>query len=158
MKKNKIFSLISFLAISYAIAICGSFATQASLDPWYASLERPSWNPPAWVFGPVWTFLYFLIAVAGWLLFLCKKSKFRNRALLFYFLQLLFNFLWSFLFFYFQSPLLGLIDILLLTLFIGLTLHATWVLSKRAFVLLTPYFVWTVYAVTLNVAIYLLNQ
>ncbi len=157
MNKNNFFWLLGFLSLCYGIALLGAFATHASLDPWYAELQRPSWNPPASVFGPVWTFLYFLIAVAGWLLFISKKSEFRNRALLFYFLQLLFNLLWSFLFFYFQSPLLGLIDILLLTLFIGMTLHSAWAVSKWSCVLLIPYFLWTLYAVTLNGAIYFLN-
>jgi len=157
MDKNKIISLGVFLAICFSIATLGSFATEASLDPWYRNLVKASWNPPAWVFGPVWTILYVMIAVAGWLIFISKKSKLRKRALVFYSLQLFFNFLWSFLFFYFQNPLLGLIDIILLVVFIALTLRATWDLSRMAAYLLLPYFLWTLYALTLNGAIFYLN-
>lgn len=157
MSKNKIVSLLGFFAICFAIAALGGFATQASLDPWYRNLVKASWNPPAWVFGPVWTILYVMIAVAGWLIFIAKKSDLRNRALVFYSLQLFFNFLWSFLFFYFQNPLLGLIDIVLLVVFLALTLKATWPLSRTAAYLLLPYFLWTLYAFTLNVAIFYLN-
>ena len=145
--------LLLFLGICFVVATLGSLATYPSLDPWYIGLKKASWNPPAWVFGPVWTLLYLMIAVAGWLIFLAKKSEQRTRALTFYFIQLFLNCLWSFLFFYFQNPFLALIDIILLVIFIGLTLQATLSVSKRASLLLTPYFIWTLYAVTLNGAI-----
>lgn len=157
MKKYKIFWLCGFLCACYAIAFLGSFATNESLYPWYAHLHKGSWNPPAWVFAPVWMVLYFMIAVAGWLVFIGKKSKLRNRCLCYYSLQLLFNFLWSFLFFYFQNPLLSLFDILLLLIFIGLTIKTAWPISKRASYLLIPYFLWTLYASSLNGAIFYLN-
>jgi tryptophan-rich sensory protein len=157
MSKYKILSLCGFLALCYSIAILGGFATHESLSPWYAHLKKGAWNPPAWVFGPVWMILYFMIAVAGWLIFISKRSALRNRALVCYSLQLFFKFLLSFLFFYFQSPYLGLVDLLLLLIFLFLTLKAAWGLSRRAAYLLLPYFLWSLYALTLNAAIYYLN-
>jgi tryptophan-rich sensory protein len=102
MKKKSFFSFLLFLALCYIIAGLGSFATDTSLTPWYVELKKSNWNPPAWVFAPVWTILYFLIAIAGWLLFTAESSKKRTQALLFYFLQLTCNGIWSFLFFYFS--------------------------------------------------------
>lgn len=157
MHANKLLSLGGFLTLCFLIAFLGSFATHASLDPWYQDLAKASWNPPAWVFGPVWTILYVMIAVAGWRLYLSPPSTLRRKALLFYAVQLFLNFAWSFLFFYFQSPLLGLIDISLLPLFIGFTIRAAWSISRVSSFLLIPYFLWTLYAFSLNLAIYHLN-
>lgn len=157
MGKNKILSLILFLALCCIIAILGGFATETSLDPWYRDLQKASWNPPAWVFGPVWTVLYCMIAVAGWLIYNSKKSDLRNIAISCYFLQLFLNFSWSFLFFYFQNPLLGFVDIILLVIFLGLTVKTAWHVSRLAAYLLLPYFLWTLYALTLNGAILHLN-
>ena len=149
--------LLFFGAFCFFIAILGSIATYHSVDTWYPMLKKPSWNPPASVFGPVWTLLYCMIAYAGWLIFVSEKSKKRSKALLFYFIQLLLNGLWSFLFFYFQSPWLGLMDILLLTFFIAVTLYTAWPVSKGAAIFLVPYLLWTFYAVTLNAAIAWMN-
>lgn len=158
IKKNNFLSLLGFLFLCYGVAGLESFATHASLDPWYAQLQKPSWNPPTWVFAPVWTFLYFLIAVAGWLFYVSKESLQKGRALFFYFIQLFFNFLWSFLFFYLKSPFLGLIDIVLLILFLCLTIQAGSNVSRWGSLLLIPYLIWTLYAATLNGVIYFLNR
>ncbi len=149
--------LLFFGALCFLIAFFGSIATYHSVNTWYPALKKPSWNPPAWIFGPVWTLLYCMIAYAGWLIFVSEKSKKRSKALLFYFIQLLLNGLWSFLFFYFQSPWLGLMDILLLTFFIAVTLCTAWSVSKGAVIFLLPYLLWTLYAVTLDAAIALMN-
>ncbi len=152
--------LLFFLGLCLGIAALGSWATYPSLDPWYFELKKASWNPPGWVFGPVWTVLYLMIAFAGWQIFLKKKSKQRQRALTFYFIQLALNCLWSFLFFYFHNPYLSMIDLLLLVVMIGLTLRAALPVSRPAALLLTPYFIWILYAATLNAAIvyYLLTS
>lgn len=157
MDKNKILSLVFFLALCCFIAILGGFATGTSLDPWYRDLQKASWNPPAWVFGPVWTVLYCMIAVAGWFIYISKKSDLRNRAFFYYFVQLFLNFSWSFLFFYFQNPLLAFVDIILLVIFLWLTVKTAWDVSRMAAYLLLPYFLWTLYALTLNGAILYLN-
>ena len=158
MKKNKVFWLFGFLFLCFLIGYLGSISTRGSLDSWYSPLQKPSWNPPPWVFGPVWTFLYVLIAFSGWLLFFSKKSPAKSWALLFYFFQLAFNGLWSFLFFYLENPLLSLIDIVLLNIFVFATIVAAFKTSKKtAGFLLLPYLFWTFYALTLNAAIVYLN-
>ena len=158
MKKNKLFWLFGFLVLCFLIASFGSFSTKESLTPWYSQLEKPAWNPPSWVFSPVWIILYIMIAFSGWLLCLSKKSHAKSWALFFYFVQLLLNGLWSFFFFYFQNPTLSLIDIILLNLFILATIISAFNTSKKsAGALLIPYFLWTLYALTLNAAIVYLN-
>lgn len=155
---SRFFWLLFFLALCFAVAFVGHGATEHSVHSWYLTLNKPSWNPPSWVFGPAWTILYLMIATAGWFIFLTKPSKAKTKALALYFMQLGVNSLWSFSFFYFQSPALGLINILVLELLIGLTLYAAWPISKKAAWLLMPYFLWVFYATTLNTAIFWLNR
>jgi tryptophan-rich sensory protein len=145
--------LLSFLALCFCIAISGSIATQHSVGGWYVTLQKASWTPPTWVFPPVWSILYVMIAVSGWLVFISPKSLQRDRTLLIYFLQLGLNGAWSFLFFYFKSPILSLIDLSLLVVLIEATFRIAWPISKKAVYLLVPYFVWTLYALSLNGAI-----
>jgi benzodiazapine receptor len=134
-------------------------ATSASGDTeWYRSLVKPPWNPPSWVFGPVWTTLYALMAVAAWRIW--KRGGFdANRpALRLFLLQLLFNFAWSFVFFKFQRIDLALVEIGCLWILIVLTIRAFARIDKPAAWLLVPYLAWVTYAATLNAAIYMLNR
>ncbi len=156
-QKSKFFSLAVFLVLVFSIEIIGGLFTQTSLFKWYSELEKPIWNPPEWIFGPVWTVLYTLIAISGWLIFKSPRSKKKQKALYFYGIQLFFNFLWTFFFFYLQSPLLAFIDISILFVSILVTILLFWKLSKKAAILLAPYFIWVGYALTLNLAIWLLN-
>ena len=155
---SRSFLLIFFLALCFVIAFAGHVATGHSVHSWYHTLDKPSWNPPSWVFAPAWTILYLMIAAAGWLISLAKPSKTRTKVLAFYFIQLAANGLWSFSFFYFQSPGLGLVNIVFLEIFIGLTLSGAWSINKKATWLLVPYFLWVFYATTLNAAIFWLNR
>lgn len=154
-RKFRVFCL--FLLINIFIQIIGAFLTNSSLSTWYPTLEKASWNPPGWIFGPVWTLLYFLIATAGWLIYLYPPSEMRTKALVVYWTQLMVNGLWSYLFFYLQSPFLALFDILILLVLIGRALYLFWPLSRTAFWLFVPYFLWVFYASTLNIAIWILN-
>lgn len=155
--RTKFAWLLIFLALCFVVAFLGSFASQESLTPWYSHLIKPRWNPPSWVFGPVWTILYIMIAFSGWSIFLSSRSVNRSWALFFYFIQLVLNGLWSFFFFYFQNPLLSLIDIILLNIFILATIVSAFRCSKTGAFLLIPYFLWTLFAFTLNAAIVYLN-
>lgn len=150
-------SLCFFLVLCLLIEVLGGKLTDTSVATWYYTLQKPIWNPPNWLFGLVWTLLYICIAISGWLIFIKPPSKKRIKALFIYAAQLLFNLLWSFLFFFLQSPLLGLLDIALLLIFIFMTIGAFWSLSRLAAYLLIPYFAWTLYAATLNGAIWILN-
>jgi tryptophan-rich sensory protein len=155
--QRKWLSFISFLILILVIELVGGYLTNTSVDSWYLTLEKPSWNPPGWVFGPVWTVLYILIAISGWLVWIQPKSEKRTRALWIYGVQLFLNLIWTGFFFYLQSPLLGLLDIIALLAFIIWTMVAFWPLSRASSLLLIPYLLWTAYAVTLNFALWYLN-
>ena len=151
-------ALIALLAIIFGIQFIGGMFTDSAVKSWYLTLNKPPFNPPSWLFGPVWTLLYFCIAISGWLVVREPPSEKRRRALVAYSIQLTLNLIWSFLFFYLQSPLLGLIDILLLFAAIVWTISSFWPLSKLASMLLLPYAIWTGYAIVLNISIYWLNR
>lgn len=151
-------SLGVFIVLCLIVEIIAGLWTRETVLTWYPTLLKPSWTPPNWVFGPVWTSLYILIAIAGWLLYRAKPSQERTLALTLYGSQLALNFMWSFLFFSLRSPILGLIDILLLCLLIFLTIAKAWPVRPLASLLLIPYLIWVMYATSLNGAIWWLNR
>ena len=151
-------SFIIFILLCLIVQIVGSLWTRETVLTWYPTLIKPSWTPPDWIFGPVWSCLYLMIAVSGWLMYRAEYSQKRAVALMLYGSQLALNFIWSFLFFSLQSPILGLIDIILLCLFISLTIIKAWPVSRLASILLIPYLLWVLYATSLNVGIWLLNR
>lgn len=159
MKQRKLWiSFVIFILICFTVQIVGSFWTKETVSTWYPKLIKPAWTPPDWVFGPVWSSLYIMIAVSGWLIYRAQYSHERTVALVFYGAQLALNFIWSFLFFSLRSPTLGLIDISLLCLLILLTIIKAWSVSRLASLLLIPYLAWVMYATTLNAGIWLLND
>lgn len=154
----------SYLVLFGIIALClgagglGGFATASSVATWFPTLVKPSWNPPAWLFGPVWTTLYIMMAVAMWLVWKTDTALVRIKpAVILFGSQLLLNLAWSFLFFGARSPGLALIDIIALWLAIVATIYAFYQQSKWAGILLLPYFAWVSFAMALNVAIWQLN-
>ena len=151
-------SLLMFIILCLALEIVASYWTNQTVSTWYPKLIKPSWTPPGWIFGPVWSILYIMIAISGWLIYKAEYSHKRSVALILYGGQLALNFIWSFLFFFLRSPLLGLIDIGFLCLLIGLTIIKAWPVSRLASFLLIPYLVWVMYATSLNVGIWLLND
>jgi tryptophan-rich sensory protein len=150
-------SLAAFLLLTFAIEIIGGIWTRESVETWYPTLNKPSWTPPGWVFGPVWSTLYLMIAVSGWLLYTAEPSPKRTQALWFYALQLACNFIWSFLFFSLRNPGVALIDSVLILVFLILTITAAWKVRPLAAWLLIPYLVWALYATSLNLGTWLLN-
>ncbi|MCC6273938.1 MAG: tryptophan-rich sensory protein [Deltaproteobacteria bacterium] len=155
MTKRSTLVLLGFLLLSVAVQAAGAWATFSEIPTWYQGLNKPEWNPPPWVFGPVWTVLYVLMAVAAWLAW--RELGLRSGALRLYFLQLLFNLLWSYLFFWGHSPFLALIDIGLLWLAIGATAFAFWRARPLAGALLLPYWGWVSFAAALNFSIWRLS-
>lgn len=151
-------SLILFITLCFIVQIVGNLWTKEALSTWYPTLIKPSWTPPNWIFGPIWTILYIMIGISGWAIYQAKPSHKRNVALILYGTQLALNFIWSFLFFSLQSPVLGLIDIVLLSLLIGLTILKAWAVRPLASLILIPYFIWVLYATSLNVGIWILNK
>ncbi len=156
VKKKLWISLTAFILLCFIVEIIGSFWTKEAVSIWYPTLVKPSWTPPDWVFGPVWSILYIMIAIAGWLIYRARHSTKRTVALILYGCQLALNFIWSFLFFSLRSPTLGLIDIILLCLLISLTIIKAWSVRPLASLMLIPYLVWVVYATSLNAGIWLL--
>lgn len=155
-----------YLRILYVVAIClavgylSSLVTQSSIDTWYPTIEKPFFNPPNWVFAPVWTLLFIMMGVAGGLIWnkLETNEKEVKKALFFFTVQLLLNALWSYLFFGLCNIFLALIEIILLWLIIYETYILFKKIDKKAGWLLIPYLVWVAFATLLTGAIYYLNR
>lgn len=155
--RGNIFSLIVFVFICLAAAGIGSFFTAKSVSSWYITLSKPVWNPPNWVFGPVWTFIYLTIAVSGWLTWR-QVSIFDNPVIYIIFgLQLILNMAWSGIFFALQQPGWAFVDIIFLWLLIISYIVFDWPVSKWASILFIPYFLWVGFAAILNFSIWQLN-
>ncbi len=150
--------LVVSIALCEAVGLLTTPFTVAAIPEWYASLIKPSFSPPNWIFGPVWTLLYFLMGVSFFLVWQLGWKKKKVQTAVYYFgAQIALNFLWSIAFFGLRSPLLGLINIITLLLFIILTMRHFYPLSKPAFYLLVPYLLWVSFASLLNAAIVVLN-
>ena len=148
--------LILSLLFCYGVEWSASVFTRSSVGSWYMELEKPFWNPPNLVFSIVWTVLYTMIGISFWLI-LCKKKAHTNNVFFAFFQQMFLNFTWPISFFYFQSPLLGLINILLLLYGISWNIYVFFPYSNLAAKLLIPYLLWVMYATTLNFSIWLMN-
>ncbi len=156
--------LVAFVAIAYAVAALGSIATISQVDGWYADADKVPWNPPSAIFGPVWTVLYALMAVAAWLVWREKERTDVRRPLTLYVIQLVLNAVWTPVFFGLY-PFVGVaalwvaaVLILALDVAVLLTMLAFWRVRRAAAVLLIPYWAWVLFATTLNVGIALLQS
>ena len=155
MLKNKILSLIILAIATYSASFIGGIATYTYKEPWYSTLTKPSFNPPDWVFGPIWTILYLFMTIAIWSAW---HKNIKNVDLIYlYFIHLFFNTTWSIIFFVFQNILLALINLVVLILFIVLLTYKYKDISKLSFYLMIPYFIWCCYALMLNTTLLYLN-
>jgi len=143
------------VVICAALSAIGGAVTATSVGGWYQTLAKPAFNPPDWVFPPVWTTLFVCIAVAGWRAW--RRPGPRFPALAVYGLQLGLNLGWSILFFGLQSPGLALAEIVPLLATIAANMVLFWRIDRLAGLLLAPYLLWVAYATALNAAIWLLN-
>ncbi len=140
------------------VFILGQLATFPNLTPWYAGLAKPSFNPPDWIFGPVWTTLYVLMMIAAWrVLRLSESVPGRQAALGLFFVQLALNAAWSWMFFGVRSPALGLVNIIPQLILIYATVAAFWKLDRLAAACMMPLAAWVSFATLLNIAIWRLN-
>lgn len=155
--KHPWISLIVLIVLCFAVSGLGGLATYSEIGNWYAKLAKPSWTPPDWVFGPVWSALYLSMAVAAWLVW--RQGGVRNACgpLALFAIQLALNAVWSWLFFGLQNPGLAFVDILLLWAMIAATMIAFWCRSTVAGLLFVPYLAWVSFAAVLNCAIWRLN-
>ena len=146
------------LGLVFAVAGLGGAASTSGLRDWYDDLDKAPWNPPGWVFGPAWTLLYVLMAIAAWLV---ARTGLDQRtvqiALALYGAQLALNLAWSLLFFGARAPGWALLDIAALVALVTVTAVAFWRIDTTAGWLLVPYLAWIVFATTLNVWIVLKN-
>lgn len=156
--RNSIWMLALFIAICFAVSGTGAIATSRSVSQWYPALQKPSWNPPPWIFGPVWTFLYLMMAIAAWIVWRQRGFKGGAVALGIFALQLALNAAWSPLFFGLRNPLAGLVDIIPLWVAIMATIISFWKISPLAGALLVPYWLWVGFATALNFMIWSLNR
>jgi tryptophan-rich sensory protein len=156
---KKAVTLIVFIVVCELAGILGSVFTMPSIPGWYAGLAKPSFNPPNWLFGPVWTTLYALMGVAAWLVY--EKGVKRpdvKKALSVFAAQLILNALWSIVFFGAQMILGAAVVIVLLGAMILLTIRLFGKISKPAAWLLVPYILWVSFATVLNISLYVLNR
>lgn len=158
MKANQIGKLIAAVLLPLAVGgVAGLFTTEA-IPTWYAKLNQPSFNPPNWIFGPVWTTLYLLMGISFFLIWKLEAGKERNQAMVIFLVQLLLNFCWSFFFFYFKMIGLALIEILLLWSAIVFMLVRFYKLKPVAAYINIPYLLWVTFATALNAAYFILNR
>ncbi len=147
------------IAIPLLIGATSGFFTVTGVDSWYQTINKPSWNPPNWIFGPVWTTLYVMMGIA---LFLVWKedisTELKKIAIAFFIVQLILNFFWSFIFFNQQQPGWALVEIIVMWFFILLTIFAFAQVNKTAAWLLVPYISWVSFATILNYTIWQLNK
>ena len=148
--------LVISLLICFGAAALGGAVTDSSSD-WYLNLNKPSFNPPGWVFGPVWSLLYTFMAITLWKVWSLPPSSDRKVALAWFFIQLVLNTLWSYLFFYFQWPLGAFIEILVLWFAILMTIIKFYPLAHWTIWLLIPYILWVSFATFLNGTLAWLN-
>ena len=150
-------ALAGFVALCFAVAAAGGAVTATSVETWYAGLAKPPFNPPDWVFGPVWTALYLMIAVAGWRVWRRRSESGAWLALGAWGVQLSLNLSWSMLFFGAQMIGAALVEIAVLLAAILITAALFWRIDRIAGVLLVPYTAWVSFATVLNAALWRLN-
>jgi translocator protein len=161
-KSNELSSQWKFIIavfICEAVGIVSGLLTQNEMTTWFSSLNKPSWNPPGYLFGPVWTFLYLLMGISLWLVWKSNAPETQKlRAELTFALQLFLNFMWSILFFKCHSPALALVDIILMIVTILMTIGRFARMSRLAAWLLIPYLMWVCFATALNYKIWSMNM
>ena len=154
MTKNKYLSLFIILLITFLAPALGSFVTTSFKEPWYSEITLPSFNPPSWVFAPVWSTLYLMMSLAIWKIW---KNIFDSKILKIYFIHIFFNSTWTIVFFGFHQIGLALLNLIVILIFIIILMKEYYIKDKISFYLMIPYFSWSSYALILNLSILLLN-
>ena len=155
MLKNKILSFILFALITYSASVIGGIATIEFKEPWYSLLSKPTFNPPSWIFAPVWTTLYLMMTIAVWT-FWHSKNRDMNTVYI-YFIHLIFNTTWSIVFFVFHKLILALIVLFILISLITVLLFRFRRVNMVSFYMMIPYLLWCCFALILNLNLILLN-
>jgi tryptophan-rich sensory protein len=159
MEKNSIYRLIISLVLSFAAAVIGSIPISLGGGiAWQDSLQKPFYAPPNWLFGPAWTVLFLLMAIAFFLVWEKWPQKNAKTAVYLYLAQLLLNVLWNYIFFGARLILPGLVEILILLAVVAATVYAFYKVDKRAAWIMVPYLLWICFATALNAGIWALNR
>lgn len=157
-KTKKFLTYLLLTVITLAVGYAGSSLTAPAISNWYLTLDKPFFNPPNWVFAPVWTSLYLLMAISA--AQICTSptaNKLQTKAISLFFIQLGLNFSWSFIFFYLQNPLIAFGEIIILWLTILWMIMTFYKIDKTAAFLNLPYLAWVTFAGILNLSIVVLN-
>ena len=152
--------MVQLIACILLCIVVGSLPSLFSMDAlknWFPSLKKPSWNPPGYLFGPVWTTLFTLMGISIWQI-ICTNHANKNKALKIFGLQFLLNLLWTILFITMHSPGLAFVEIIILLASIAYTIYYFFSIKKSAAYLLLPYLAWVSFAMVLNGTIYFLNK
>ena len=150
--------LIASVALAFLAAGIGSYFTTSNIPTWYASLNKPFFSPPNWLFGPVWSLLYLFMGISLYLIWVSDSPQIqKKKAVLMYFIQLTLNVLWSVIFFGMRSPSVAIIEIIILEITIILTILQFKQISTKAARLLIPYALWVAFATILNLSIVVIN-
>lgn len=150
--------MVGFIAASFSAAAIGGAATATSVGTWYRALNKPAWNPPDWIFGPVWTVLYVFMAVAAWRVWCRTDGDARRHTLVLFGTQLVLNALWAVLFFGLRQPGPALVDVIVLwSLLLVLQVRFARI-DRVAGGLWAPYLAWVSFASALNAAVWWLNR
>jgi translocator protein len=157
MKVSVVIKLIISILLPLGLGSIAGIYTAQSVPEWYETLIRPSFNPPNWIFGPVWTALYILMGVSLFIIWNQRASKARNLAILVFMIQLLLNFGWSFIFFYFNMIALAFIEIIMLWMSIIWMIILFYKIKPLASYINIPYLLWVTFATVLNGAYFFLN-
>ena len=155
MFKNKFLTFILFLAITFSASLIGGLATITFKEPWYSLLNKPSFNPPDWIFGPVWTILYLLMTISIWKYWHSKNREINTVYI--YFIHLVFNATWSIVFFAFHKMLLALLVLIVLIAFIINLIISFRRVTMISSYLMIPYLLWCCFALILNSSLIILN-
>ena len=155
MLKNKFLSFILFFIITYSASFIGGFATVSFKEPWYSQLVKSNYNPPDWVFAPIWTTLYLMMTLAIWFYWHSKNRDINTIYV--YFIHIVFNTTWSIVFFGLHQILLALIVLLVLIFLIIVLILKFKRVNLVSYYLMIPYLLWTTYALFLNLNLLILN-
>lgn len=158
LRRIRIPPLVLFLLAAFLTAVVGNLATQSSVGTWYPQLRKPTWTPPNWLFGPVWTFLYIAMAYAAWRVWRSTDELGAARTFRLYRSQLALNALWSILFFGLRQPAWALIEIIVFWAVIVIMMIWFWRVDRIAGALWSLYVAWVSFATALNAAIWNMNR
>lgn len=154
----KIFTFFLCITLTMAVGAVSGIATAGGIDDWFYALNKPFFNPPSDVFGPVWTLLYLLMGISFYLILRQTSGPLRTKAIIIFWVQLALNFVWSFLFFKYRLLGIAFIEIFLIWVSIVFMLHSFYSVNKKAAYLQIPYLVWVSFTALLNGSIWFLNR